>query len=176
MELMKAIAMRRSTRAYKTEQIDPKDLETIIYAASAAPVGNGEYNNMRLTVVQNPEMLARIDLAHETANSLPGFAPLYGAPTFIIVSAKRFDGKPKLISYCDVGCVIDHMLLAATDLDLVSVFQWTPIAAMVDDEELMKDLKIPPGFEPISGVGIGYAVEPLVGEKPMDFAIRTNLV
>lgn len=60
MELMKAIAMRKSTRSYKSEQISDESLNTIINAGCAAPVGMGAYNSVHLTVIQNSDLLDKL--------------------------------------------------------------------------------------------------------------------
>ena len=60
MDLMKTIAMRKSTRNYKSEQINDKSLNTIINAGCAAPVGMGAYNSVHITVIQNPDLLDKI--------------------------------------------------------------------------------------------------------------------
>ena len=49
MELTKVIAMRKSTRSYRKEQISNESLMDIINAGYAAPVGNGKYDTVHLT-------------------------------------------------------------------------------------------------------------------------------
>ncbi len=45
METLKTISKRISTRSYKVEQISEKELDTVLGAGSAAPVGFGAYDN-----------------------------------------------------------------------------------------------------------------------------------
>lgn len=92
MELMKAIAIRKSTRNYKSEQISDESLNAIINAGCAALVGMGAYDSVHLTVIQNSDLLNRI--AKTTANIFgrPSANPLYGTPASLIISSKP--GKP----------------------------------------------------------------------------------
>ncbi len=61
METMKTMEIRQSCRAYTPEQICEADLEVILQAANAAPVGMGRYEDVHLTVIQNNELLDEID-------------------------------------------------------------------------------------------------------------------
>lgn len=54
METMKAIAKRKSTRAFNPEKgIAKADLDTILAAGCAAPVGAGDYSSLHLTIIQS---------------------------------------------------------------------------------------------------------------------------
>ncbi|BCN30272.1 nitroreductase family protein [Anaeromicropila herbilytica] len=57
MELMKAIVSRNSIRKYKPEQITEDELNLILKAGCAAPIGMGKYNYMHITVIQNPSFI-----------------------------------------------------------------------------------------------------------------------
>ena len=53
MEVMDAMSRRRSCRAYLPQQILNEKRDEILKAANAAPVGMGEYQNVRLSVIQS---------------------------------------------------------------------------------------------------------------------------
>ena len=62
METMKAIAKRKSTRAFNPEKgIAKADLDAILAAGCAAPVGAGDYSSLHLTIIQSNEMLDKIN-------------------------------------------------------------------------------------------------------------------
>jgi nitroreductase len=84
MELMKAIVSRHSTRRYKPEQITEEELNFILKAGCAAPIGMGKYDYMHITVIQNPNILKKISQRVAVLRGTPDFDPLYGAPTVII--------------------------------------------------------------------------------------------
>ena len=73
METIQMIASRRAIRRY-TGQITTDQRQQLIQAAQAAPVGRGNYDNYKLTVIQKPEVLRRL-------------TGIYAAPTVFIVSS-----------------------------------------------------------------------------------------
>jgi nitroreductase len=93
MDALQAISKRRSIRSYKNEQIPDSALEKILAAGSCAPVAG----SFQMSVIQNPELLKKINDITKKAMlssgipfsveraSLPGYEPLYGAPTLIVL-------------------------------------------------------------------------------------------
>ena len=63
MNAIESITARKSTRSYKSQQINNNDLETILQAGMAAPVGLGAYDTLHLTVVQNQAIFSKINTA-----------------------------------------------------------------------------------------------------------------
>ena len=160
METMKAIAKRKSTRAFNPEKgIAKADLDAILAAGCAAPVGAGDYSSLHLTIIQSKEMLDKINKAVQAAFKMDRDV-LYGAPVLVLVSSS----EPKFpnIQYANVGCVMENMLLAAT--------------AVAQMPELRKELGIPEGFTPISGAALGYAAESSSAEKELGITLAANYV
>jgi nitroreductase len=175
MELMKTIAMRKSTRNYKPEQINDESLNTILVAGCAAPVGMAAYNGVHMTVIQNPNLLARISKAIANLLGNPEAKPLYGAPTIVIISGKPSDKAPN-IETANASCIIENMTLAATNLSLGSVYLMGPVIALKTDKELLKDLSLPEGFAPAASIALGYPTEPLTTEKELKQTIQLNII
>ena len=50
MDTLTAIATRRSTRVYKPEQISDSQLQTVLAAGWASPVGHGAYDELYISV------------------------------------------------------------------------------------------------------------------------------
>lgn len=175
MELMKAIAMRKSTRSYKVEQISDETLNTIINAGCAAPVGHGAYDAVHLTVVQNSDLLNRITKTAANVFGTPKANLLYGAPTLVIVSGKPNDKFPNA-EIANAACIIENMALAATNIGIGSVYLWGILCAFNADKELLKDLNLPEGFIPASSIALGYPTEPLTAEKELKQTIKINTV
>ena len=167
METMKAIAKRKSTRAFMPDQAVAKpELDAILAAGCAAPVGAGDYSSLHLTVVQNPETLSKISEAVKEAFHMDRDV-LYGAPVLVLVSSS----EPKFpnIQYANVGCVMENMLLAATDLGVDNIYLWGAVNVIANMPELQKELGIPGGFTPISGAALGYAAE-----KKLEITLAIN--
>lgn len=180
MEFLTTIATRKSTRKYKPTQISAKELDTILLAGSVAPVGSHEYGNYHFTVVQNGELIEKINIA--TSNALSNLEemkikipnPTYGAPTLVVVSAKI---EPKFLGseLANVACLIENMLLAATDLGIGSVYLMAPVLGFKADPQLVNDLQLPEDFEPMSVVALGYPVDSLK-EKELKMRVTVNSV
>ncbi len=180
MEFSNTIATRKSTRKYEPTQISAKELDTILLAGSAAPVGDNAYRNYHFTVIQNAEIIEKINIA--TSNGLSNLDekavknpnPTYGAPTLVVVSAKiepRFQGS----ELANVGCLIENMLLAATNLGIGSVYLMAPVLGFKADPQLVKDLQLPEDFEPMSVVALGYPAVPLK-ERELKMKVTVNTV
>ncbi|OAA90458.1 nitroreductase family protein [Clostridium ljungdahlii] len=175
MEMMKAIAVRKSTRNYKSEQISDDSLNIVLNAGCAAPVGMGAYDSVHLTVIQNSTLLEKITKATANAFGNPNMKPFYGAPTLIVVSGKANDKAPH-IEIANAACVIENMALAATDIGLGSVYLWAFLASFSKEKELLKELNLPEGFIPVSGIALGYPTEPLTKEKELKQTIKINTI
>lgn len=173
METIKAITRRKSTRSYKQDQIPDDVLNTILAAGCAAPVSMGKYDSLHLTVIQNKEILKNIsDYIADMAN-MEGDA-LYGAPTVVLVSSK--DEELPGVEYTNTGCIIENMMIAATDYNVDSVLIWGTALAVNANDELRKSLAIPDGFKPAASVALGYAAVPDETEKELKVTIAMNRV
>ncbi|ULQ59158.1 nitroreductase family protein [Brucepastera parasyntrophica] len=174
METLKAIARRKSVRSYKPDPVPEEVLNTILAAGCAAPVGMGMYDSLHLTVIQNTEMLGRISEAVKKIMNRGG-SPLYGAPVLIIISSR--ESMPVAgIEYANASCLIDNMLIAATDQGLGSVYIWGAGPAVSSDISLMKALAIPEGFKPVSGLVLGFPESPDMSEKELKITISLNRI
>lgn len=173
METMKVIARRKSTRAYKQEQIPDDALNAILAAGCAAPVGMGMYDSLHLTVIQDKEILKNISSGIAKIMNMES-DPLYGAPTLVLVSSK--DAVAPGTDYTNAGCVIENMMLAATDKGIDNCFIWGTAPVVSTDVELCKALSVPDGFKPIGSIALGYAVSPDQTEKELKVTIATNRV
>ena len=172
METLKAIAIRKSIRSYTGEQITEKDLETILFAGSVAPIGGGAKDCIHLTVLQNKELLSRLSKVTATAIHLPKDAdPLHGAPTLIIVSGKI--GSPFNDEVPNCACIVENMSLVATDLGLGSVYLGSFLNAFRVEPTLTSELGIPEGFSAFAGLAVGYTDLNMTTEK--EFKLTENI-
>ncbi len=171
METLKAITKRRSTRNFNPEkQVSKADLENILAAANAAPVGMADYPSLHLTVIRNQEALAKINQAARTMMKVDRDI-LYGAPTLVLVCAADEQKAPN-IQYANSACVVENMLLAATDADIDSVYLWGASTVVASNPELCKELEIPDGFKPVSAAALGYALEAPAEKQPAAIAVN----
>ena len=174
MNAIESITARKSTRAYKTEQINDNDLERILQAGMAAPVGSGAYDTLHLTVVQNQDLFSKINVAvTDMIFKMLGkkMDKNFGAPTMIFVSS-----KPAMmpgLEYANAACVLENMAIAATSLGIDNIIWGGAAAAAVQNDELLKAMKIPDGYKPVLCISLGYAKET---ESPKKHEISVNKV
>lgn len=156
MKTREAIAKRCSCKAYKDGQITDKELDIILQGANAAPIGMSRYDSVSLSVVQNRELLAKIDAEGAKFFGDASLHPLYGAPTMIVVSG---DARDVELAMCNASCIIENMLITASDIGLGSCYIRGNIKAIRKNAEICRELKVPEGFLPCGAVILGYAAE-----------------
>lgn len=154
---------RCSCRSYTEEPVSPAELDAVLAAGNAAPVGMGAYHTVHMTVIRNKGFLTA--LSKVTADFMKREGdPLYGAPILILISAKP--GMPPTIEYQNTGTIIENMMLAATDSGLGSVYLMGSIAALKTDPGLVAKLELPEGFVPIAAMALGHPDIPAVPRTP----------
>jgi nitroreductase len=159
MDALEAILKRHSVRSYKKEQITDKELDTVLEAGKSGP-GGGAYH---LSVIQKQELIQKINDATKAVMlggggfmkeraSLPGYEPVYGAPTLILLSA----GDPNGIA--NASCCAENMLVAATALGLGSCYLMSVRGAFSgeDGAALLRESGVPEGNQVSCAVIVGY--------------------
>jgi nitroreductase len=169
-EILKTIKQRRSIRNYKDKQISDDELKTILEAGMYAPNGSGQLEDyVHFAVIQNKNMLDKINhLAKDFVKKaeIEGlvelgnnehFNCLYNAPTFIIVSYNENWAQPET----DCAAVTQNILLAAESTGLGGCWLYFPLQAFYAEQgkELLKELKIPDGYKPVTSMVIGYKAD-----------------
>lgn len=158
---------RCSIRKFKPAPVPEEMLNEVLQAGSLAPTAKN-LQPFHFIVVRKSEKL------DELASAYP--APFFReAPVVVVICTEaskgwtrdRYDGK----NYCDVDAAIaiDHMTLAAADLDLGTCW----IGAF-DPDKVTDVLGLPDGIEPIAMLPMGYPDE--AGRektrKPFDELVR----
>lgn len=116
MNFLNLAKKRCSTRAFTLNQIQPSELEVILEAAKVAPT-NGNTQNFHIYVIQDSTML----------HKLYQDAQCYNAPTVLVVTydqSKMFTSSVNFNNsgLIDTSVILTHMMLAAADLDIGSVW------------------------------------------------------
>ncbi|MDU1054411.1 nitroreductase family protein [Clostridium baratii] len=156
MELLEVMSQRYSCRSFNDKKISRGDLELILKGGYLAPVGKGEYNKLLITVIENKELLNEIDKVGSRFFDGNIKHPTYSSNTVILISAKK--NKNELIQYCNASCIIENMLLMATNLGIQSVYLLGAIEAVKQDSDLCKKLGLGEEYFPVAAVAIGYDV------------------
>jgi nitroreductase len=165
MKFQELINQRYSVRAYKPDPIEEHKLQQILEAARLAPTAANR-QPFKVIVIHTQER--KEDLLSIYQREWFIQAPLVLCLVGVLAEAWiRRDGKAYL--GIDAAIVMDHMILAATELDLGTCF----IAAF-DEENARKALALPEDVEPILFTPLGYpADQPKIKtRKPLDEIIR----
>lgn len=139
---------RFSVRDYTKQEVEAEKLEMILEAAHVAPTA-ANLQPVRLFVVKSEEGLSAVA---KSAN-------IYGAPVAIVVCVDKgkawkrpFDGM--VTADIDASILTDHMMLAATDLGLGSVW-----ICFFKPDVLKRELGLPENLEPVNILALGYSAE-----------------
>lgn len=174
MEFSDVLGMRRSTRAFTGEPVADKQLEAILDAAQRAPLAMGDRATSHLTVVRPGDLMERIRAAcmlrRKDGTEVD---PFYGASTIVFFSAA--DISDDHIEFCNAGCVIENMCLAATNLGLGSCYIWGCLRKLRNNPEALALLGLPEGYEILSAFVCGHPVEPLA-ERSLDTRISADVL
>ncbi len=167
MNTMETILFRQSCRDYTGEQIPEEALRTILTAANAAPVGMKTYDALHLSVIQNKAVLDQMEAAVLAARpDMPHKHPLYHAPTCILVSTKQAEPMVAAMHAQSAACVVENMLLAATELGLGSTYIMGAPLVMMQNAALCQAAGVPEGFAPVAMAAVGYSAVPMEKKEP----------
>jgi nitroreductase len=164
-ETLDIIKQRRSIRSYMAKEIKEEELWAVLEAGMYAP--NAGDQAWHFTVVQNKELLAKLNIAAKEAVkqlNIDGLKEIandedyncfYGAPTVVIVSGNELSRVPL---EADCAAAMQNMLLAAESIDLGSCWIYFIMFALNSPQgpALRKELAIPEGYKPYYAALLGY--------------------
>jgi len=164
--VLKAIADRRSIRAYTREQISQEQLQAILTAGQQAPSATNA-QAWHFTAVQDGALLTRVNEAFRKVALVemppdtrerfadPQYSVFFHAPTVIFLSCPAIEVKR--YSETDVGIAVQTMALAAHSLGLGSVILGMPRLAFAGEEgdALRAALNFPKDYGYCLSIAIG---------------------
>lgn len=157
-----SLAKRRfSVRKYKDMPVEPEKINTILEAGRVAPTG-ANLQPYKIILVKSKDGI----------EALSKGANIYGAAAAFIICSdtvkafkRPYDGKS--MSDIDASIVTDHMMLAAADLGLGSVW-----ITYFDPQVIRKEFSIPDNFEPVNILAVGHSDESDASPERHDAARR----
>lgn len=176
MNTLEAIYSRRSIRNFNGESITENELNEILKAAYAAPIGRAMYDTLHLTVVSNQDFLNRWEKRMGAAVGNPDLHPFYGAPTVILVSSAMPAAPTNNVNYSNAAIIVQNMALAATELGVGACHIWGAVGVLDGNAELTKELNIPEGMVPCCAIALGHFDEKYELREVADDRIQTNYV
>jgi nitroreductase len=154
----KDLAQRRySVRSYQSAPVDRELLLKVIRAALLAPSAVN-FQPWKLIVVTEPELLAQLHSCYHREW-------FKTAPACIVAIGDHDKGwhRPtddKDYTDMDVAIAIDHLMLAATEIGLGTCW-----ICHFNAEKCAEIFDLPPNFEAIAMIPIGYANSVTIPEK-----------
>ena len=155
MNTMETICSRKSVRSYTGENITAEELNTILKAANASPVGMGQFDSLHITVITNKELLGKIEATTAAMFRKPDMRPLYNAPTLILISSQKPAPMMENVAFSNAAIMVHNMALAATELGVGSCYIWGAIAAISRAADILAELKLPEEFIPCCAITLG---------------------
>lgn len=155
MNTLETICSRKSIRSYTGESITEEELNEILKAGNASPVGLARYDTMHITIIKNKELLNEIDEVGAKMFGKTDRHPLYSAPMLILISTKKPEPMMENVSYSNAAIIAHNMALEATELNIGTCHIWGAVAALLQAPDTMKKLNLPESFIPCCGIILG---------------------
>lgn len=176
MNTFETIYNRKSVRNYTGEKPTNEELQKILKAANAAPVGMGAYDSLILTVITNKELLGKIDINCREYMNMPNRAMLYDAPMLIVVSSKIDPAPNDNTAYSNAAIIVHNMALAAVELGLGSCYVWGAIFALNNSNKILQELKLPEGYTPCCALALGKTNEIYKLREIPENRVKTQMI
>lgn len=149
------LSRRWSPRAFAERPVEPEKIQCLLEAARWA---SSCFNEQPWAFI-----VAKVDQSAEFKTLLSGLVEgnqvwAKWAPLLMITVAKlHFDhnGQPNRHAFHDVGLAVGNLVVQATAMDLV-VHQMAGILP----ETISTSYSLPSGYEPVTGLAIGYPGDP----------------
>lgn len=175
MNTLETIYSRKSIRNFNGESITDGELQEILKAAYAAPVGRGMYDTLSLTVISNKEFLNKWEKQMAATVGNPDLHPFYGAPTVVLVSSIVNPNNGN-VNYSNAATVVENMALIATELGVGACHIWGAVGVMSANPEFVKELNLSEGMVPCCAIALGKTNEKYELRKIEENRIKTSYI
>lgn len=176
MQTLEAIAKRKSTRDFDPNRSVPDEVvDTIVKAGCQAPIGGNQRDSLHLTVCRSRDILDEINQATAAAMKIDARDFFYGAPVVVFVSAAPRQMAPS-VEYANAACVIENMLIAATDAGVDNIYLWGAVQALARNPELCAKMGMPEGFKPVSAAALGYSLSAAAQPRELSVSLSANYI
>ena len=158
----KLITDRWSPRAFDDRAVDYDKIHLLFEAAKWAPSSrNAQPWRFIFATKEMSDYKVFIELMSEVNQQWASTAPLLVMPLAQVIST--YKNRPNRLAFFETGMAVGNLLAQATAMDLM-VHQMSGY----DHERAKETLVIPPRYEPMSIIAIGYKGKP--AKLPSDVA------
>lgn len=145
MDLLALAKKRYSCRSYSSQPVEPEKLRYILETGRVAPTAKN-LQPYKVLVVQDEKNLEKLSEAART----------YGAPVALVVFKDKSHAWIRPLDNKDYGdvdatIITDHMMLAATEQGLQSVW-----ICFFDALRIKENFQVPEELEPVNILVLGY--------------------
>ena len=116
MDFFQTLYSRKTVRSYNGTPVTEAELQEILKAAYAAPIGRRRYDTLHLTVITDAAFLAEWERQVGMETGKEDAHPFYGAPTAVVV----FEDTTNTTGHEDACMVMANLLNAAHAVGLGS--------------------------------------------------------
>lgn len=153
--MLDIIKKRTSIRSYTGEGITDEELNQIIVSINSSPVGMKQYDNLKVFIITNKELLNKLEENTAKIFKKEGLRPLYGAPMLVLICSKKPEVGMENVYYSNAAIMSENIALTATELNIGCCHIWGLVSALNQNESLKKEINIPSNFIPCCGVTLG---------------------
>lgn len=156
MELAQVWNLRQSVRRYTEEPVSEENIQALIRAAEASPIGKHNYEGYELAVVTDPAILLEIKKEYLAVYGEKGHpnSPFFSAPLLMIIlgNQKTYD----FLEQKDAGIMAENIHLEATALGLGSVIVYNFVKVLGRHPKYAALLGLREDQYPLLGVVVGH--------------------
>ena len=166
--VLENIKKRRSIRKYTSQMVSDELIDLVTEAGTFAPTGMNRQSPV-IIVIKDKNTREYISKMNASIMGVDK-DPYYGAPVVILVLA-----DPSSHTYIEDGsCVLENMMLAATSLDLATVWVHREKEMFETDQgkELLKKWGLSTSLVGVGSIALGYRD----GEIPPEHKRKDNYV
>lgn len=159
MEFFETLYSRKTVRSYNGTPVTEAELQEILKAAYAAPIGRRRYDTLHLTVITNLAFLAEWERQVGMETGKEDAHPFYGAPNLILISSVVEEDPYSNVNYSNAAIIAQNMALAACEMGVGVCHIWGAVRTLNNCPDLLAKLPVPEGMVPVCSVVVGQTDE-----------------
>lgn len=135
-KVIETINSRRTVRKFTNKEVSNDDMALIVEAGRNAPNSWGD-QNFGFVIIRNDKVLTKLaDITAKYYEDDYARHKFFNAKQIVLVTGSR-DRIP--VCYCDAGCAVENMFIAAESLGISSVWS-NQFSRLADKEDLIEYL------------------------------------
>lgn len=159
MDFFQTLYSRRTIRTYNGKPVSNAQLQEILKAGYAAPIGRRRYDTLHLTVITDKDFLAEWEKRVGLESGKEDAHPFYGAPTLILISSLVDEEPYSNVNYSNAAIITQNMALAACEMGVGACHIWGAVRTLNNCPDLLARLPIPDRMVPVCSVAVGQTDE-----------------